>query len=246
MWWNANILLKAWFLAYFIRCKWTSWTDQDWNTSNFWGQKWFYRFTSTLNVEIFLPFQIRIFKKVETHAFQVEGFCHWDNFFHLVGKQKKPRRSAESQNEQQELKNLISHEFIYSLLHFICWAKEVCDHIIGKNIWYSIRYGLGDKSLAQLTEVKCNKRSTPLMYMAAISDVCMTSWTIAKTHILNDDCSQGLKHAIKLQKYLVKMIKYTFIYLYIFIQPIRLLRIYLANKISPEQDTQWDRDNQKI
>lgn len=82
------------------------------------------------------------------------------------------------------------------------------------------------------------------MYMADISDVCMTLWTIAKTHILNDDCSQGLKHAIKLQKYLVKMIKYTFIYLYIFIQPIRLLHIYLANKISPEQGTQWDQDNQ--
>ena len=72
------------------------------------------------------------------------------------------------------------------------------------------------------------------MYMADISDICMTWWTIAKTHILHGDCNQGLKHSIELQKYLVKMIKYTFIYLYIFIQPISLLYFYLANEMSPE------------
>lgn len=70
--------------------------------------------------------------------------------------------------------------------------------------------------------------------MADTSDICMTWWTFTKTHILNGDCNKGLKHAIKLQKYLVKMIKYIFIYLYVFIQPTSLLYFYLANQISPE------------
>lgn len=61
------------------------------------------------------------------------------------------------------------------------------------------------------------------MYMADISDICMTWWTVAKTCILNGDCNQRLKHAIKLQKYLVKMIKCIFMYLYVFIQPISLI-----------------------
>lgn len=69
---------------------------------------------------------------------------------------------------------------------------------------------------------------------ADTSDLCMTQWTIAKTHILNGDYNQGLKHAIKTQKYLIKMIKYALIYFHNFTQPTFLLYISSANKTFPE------------
>lgn len=48
MWWNANILHRAWDLPFLIRYKWIliryKWTDQDWNKSYILGKKvilWF-------------------------------------------------------------------------------------------------------------------------------------------------------------------------------------------------------------
>lgn len=128
--------------------------------------------------------------------------------------------------------------FIYLFsVTFYCTAKEICGHIIGKNTWDSIGYSLGDKSFAQLTRLRCNWWNISQMYMAEISDIRMTWWTIAKTHILSGDCNQGLKHAVKLQKYLAKMIKYTFIYLYIFIQLVPLIHLPNQYNISRVKHT---------
>lgn len=155
MWWNASILLKAWFLALFTRCKWTSWTDQDCNTSNFWGQKWFYRFTSALNVEIFLSFQFWIFKEVETHAFQVDDFCLWENSSIRL-ENKKTCRSAESQNEQHELKNLISHEiYLCPVTFYLLWKGNMWPHYWEKYLRLNMLWS-GRQISCQLTEVKCN------------------------------------------------------------------------------------------